>query len=107
MIFPVDYRLKINAIKIISQQFEFSMKSIGIIAFVKENYYYKYNFFVELYNHDANRIQNKYMKNWIACFLQHFPAAVAILFGLYVLLLCCSVYNNKIYISNKWFYLLK
>ena len=62
-----QYRLEIKAAKLVSQELEFSMKDVGISTFVKENYYYEYNFFVEQYNNDVNRIRNKYMKklNWL------------------------------------------
>ena len=70
---PDEYKLKIEAIKVISQQFEFSLKNNGISVFVKENYYYKYNFFVKQYNNKANRIENKYMKKLNCLFFTTMP----------------------------------
>ena len=57
-----DYRLQIEYARSMCQKFEFSMKDVGIGVFVKANFYYEYNFFVEQYNEDINRINDKYMK---------------------------------------------
>ena len=52
-----DYTLQMESMKVVSQKFEFS-----ISVFVKENFYYLYNFFVQQYNEDVNRVDDKYMK---------------------------------------------
>ena len=70
---PEEYRLRIEHLRIMSQNFEFSMKDITITVFVKENYYYMYNFFVNQYNEDENRIQDKYMKKLNCLFFTTFP----------------------------------
>ena len=83
---PEDYKLKIEAIKMMCQHFEFSMEDIGMSVFVKENYYYKYNFFVEQYNEDLNRIQDKYMKKLNCLFFTTMPCCCC-----YITWFICSI----------------
>ena len=40
---------------------EIDIKDVGVTTYVKQNYFSRYNFFVETYNNDCNRIENKYL----------------------------------------------
>lgn len=54
-----EYDKSVQALSATARHFEFSMREVGIKSYVSQNFYEKYNYFVEQYNEDQNRIMTK------------------------------------------------
>jgi hypothetical protein len=57
-----NFHQSIIAASVHSSQIGFVLKDISIAAFVKSNFYHEYNFFIEQYNNDINRVDDIYLK---------------------------------------------
>ena len=90
--------IKLNIYALLCQKFEFSMKNITIRIFVKKNFYYEYNFFAEQYNHDANRVNNKYMKKLKCLIFTTMPCCCC--YPLWILFSIVVVFSVPTFIYN-------